>query len=166
MLCCVRLSPRCAWRMQFRKMFVRSVGSRSPLGNHKVFLLLSSRWPRTHGPFWMVIAGAVPGHSPRLADGSLFLSRSAFVLMPFPSRLCSGLRSVRTWSGSASHRRAWRFGQPLGSDLASPWGGGLDSVSLLIEEYQTGGKSQYESIKKVGQKKDLPSQGYISIKCP
>ena len=84
----------------------------------------------------------------------------------FPSRLCLGLRSVRTRSGSASHRCVWRFGQRLGSDLAPPWGGGLDSVSLLIEEYQTGGKSQYESIKKVGQKKDLPGQGYTSIRCP
>lgn len=59
-----------------------------------------------------------------------------------------------------------RVGQRLGSDLAPPWGGGLDSVSLLIEEYQTGGKSQYESIKKVGQKKDLPGHGYTSIRCP
>lgn len=74
-------------------------------------------------------------------------------LESLPSRLCSGLRSVRTRSGSASHRCVWRIGQPPGSDLASPWGGGLDSVSLLIEEYQTGGKSQYESIKKAGQKK-------------
>ena len=51
-------------------------------------------------------------------------------------------------------------------DLALPWRGGLWCASLLIEEYQTGGKSQYESIKKVGQKKDLPSHGYTSIRCP
>ena len=90
----------------------------------------------------------------------------SFRFEPFP--LPASVRLLESpayWSRYDSWRLP-RFGQRLVSDLASPWGGGLDSVSLLIEEYQTGEKSQYESIKKAGQKKDLPSQGYTSIRCP
>ena len=100
---------------------------------------------------------APPGSIPEECDACSSFNPS-LPLSPRP--LDRPTSSAGSASGVGSSARA-----TPGSVLVArgPPGG---SPSLLIEEYQTGGKSQYESIKKVGQKKDLPSQGYTSIGCP
>lgn len=97
----VLLLPRgvCSGRFAFWFPPRRAVSNRKVSSSFIIVEFQMAPVPTVHSG--VVIARAVPGHSPRLAGGSRFLSRIAFVLMP--SLVASALAFGASELGPALH---------------------------------------------------------------